>query len=553
MAVVQISRVQIRRGRKNSSTGIPQLASGELGWAVDSQELYIGNGSVAEGAPFVGNTEILTEHSNILALADEYQYLNKPDGELEIIQTGTTYGTPEQRTLQDRLDDRVSVRAFGVKGTVDISINDTDALQRAIDQLFINDATKGKPHSRVILNIEAGLYKISEPLRLPPYAEIRGAGKDKTIIEQIGDFPVAYTVNSTSTPGEYSSIVSFEDWTSENQPVGISLRDLTLRHIKSGFSILELYSTKKSSFINVKFKGMWESNDTVNENESGVNLFAKSSLVTTDNNIFLNCEFEDLSHGALSKHDVTLNIFEDCVFTRLGAGVLFGDSTTNQPGQEYGPRFNTFKGSLFKEIDTYGIYVNRGTGNTSYDNRYISVGNEGGDNTTAVWPAIRFDESGNLSELDYFERSIFLSSDSSAIVTNQFVSEVGGSIIANHKYNHTVSPLFTTDSIPLFRLGGPSNLRYKIHYLYRSSAAYLVRQGSIYLVLDKFNNVVHLTDEYDATGSVSNAENLKFSASFDNVGDGPNGKQTINVNYTNLTPGDSPSTSFFSYWYETIS
>ena len=54
MAVVQISRIQQRRGKKNSATGFPQLASGEIGWAIDSQELYIGNGSVSEGAPYVG-------------------------------------------------------------------------------------------------------------------------------------------------------------------------------------------------------------------------------------------------------------------------------------------------------------------------------------------------------------------------------------------------------------------------------------------------------------------------------------------------------------------
>ena len=54
MAVVQISKIQIRRGRKNTGSGLPQLSSGELGWAIDSQELYIGNGAVAEGAPTVG-------------------------------------------------------------------------------------------------------------------------------------------------------------------------------------------------------------------------------------------------------------------------------------------------------------------------------------------------------------------------------------------------------------------------------------------------------------------------------------------------------------------
>ena len=39
MAVVQISRIQVRRGKKGVDN-LPQLASGELGWAIDSQEFY---------------------------------------------------------------------------------------------------------------------------------------------------------------------------------------------------------------------------------------------------------------------------------------------------------------------------------------------------------------------------------------------------------------------------------------------------------------------------------------------------------------------------------
>ena len=61
MAVVQISRIQIRRGQKNQGSGLPQLASGELGWAIDTRELYIGNGSVSEGSPAVGNTKVLMD------------------------------------------------------------------------------------------------------------------------------------------------------------------------------------------------------------------------------------------------------------------------------------------------------------------------------------------------------------------------------------------------------------------------------------------------------------------------------------------------------------
>ena len=69
MAVVQISRIQVRRGQKNIGSGLPQLASGEFGWAVDSRELYIGNGAVSEGSPEVGNTQVLTEYDNIFTLS----------------------------------------------------------------------------------------------------------------------------------------------------------------------------------------------------------------------------------------------------------------------------------------------------------------------------------------------------------------------------------------------------------------------------------------------------------------------------------------------------
>lgn len=60
MAVVQISQIKHRRGINEN---LPQLASAELGWSVDTRQLYIGNGTLEEGAPEVGNTEVLTQYS----------------------------------------------------------------------------------------------------------------------------------------------------------------------------------------------------------------------------------------------------------------------------------------------------------------------------------------------------------------------------------------------------------------------------------------------------------------------------------------------------------
>ena len=66
MAVYQISRIQIRRGQANAGTGLPQLASGEMAWAIDTQQLYIGSGAVSEGAPAVSNIKVITESRRLL-------------------------------------------------------------------------------------------------------------------------------------------------------------------------------------------------------------------------------------------------------------------------------------------------------------------------------------------------------------------------------------------------------------------------------------------------------------------------------------------------------
>lgn len=62
MAIVQISQIKHRHGVQSD---LPQLATAELGWSVDTRKLYIGNGTLAEGAPEIGNTEVLTEYSNL--------------------------------------------------------------------------------------------------------------------------------------------------------------------------------------------------------------------------------------------------------------------------------------------------------------------------------------------------------------------------------------------------------------------------------------------------------------------------------------------------------
>ena len=198
MAVVQISKIQIRRGRKNTGSGLPQLSSGELGWAIDSQELYIGNGAVAEGAPTVGNTKILTQEDDLFEIAKNYTY---KDGDGSIV-TGVDATNPVVRTLQERLDDTVDIRAFGAIGQT--TQDATALLQRAVDQLYLNNGSEASVNKRVELHLSAGVYKITDTVYIPPHATLIGAGSGKTIIQQeTAGKSVFTTVSDTSTPGSY--------------------------------------------------------------------------------------------------------------------------------------------------------------------------------------------------------------------------------------------------------------------------------------------------------------------------------------------------------------
>jgi len=197
MAVYQISRIQIRRGQANQGTGLPQLASGEMAWAIDTQELYIGSGSVSEGAPGVSNIRIITQQDlglegSLLGLVQYVYGSSNP-----AITTGASATTPVGRPIAIRLDDQITTADFGAKG--DGTTDDTAAIQRAINQLFLNPANPANlstaTTARVVLEILAGTYKTTNTIYIPSYASLLGAGIDKTIINYV---PRSITVTGST-------------------------------------------------------------------------------------------------------------------------------------------------------------------------------------------------------------------------------------------------------------------------------------------------------------------------------------------------------------------
>lgn len=171
--------------RKGLSENLPQLAGAEFGWVLDERRLFIGNGTLVDGAPVIGNTEILTEFSDILALSSTYTYKGEA--------AGYVVGTGENeeaivRSLQGKFDDIASVKDFGAVG--DGETDDTDAINRALYELFCRESNVEVRRS---LFFPAGTYKVSETIKVPPHARLWGEGLTSSIIKFVSADDVLIT------------------------------------------------------------------------------------------------------------------------------------------------------------------------------------------------------------------------------------------------------------------------------------------------------------------------------------------------------------------------
>lgn len=526
MAVVSISRIQIRRGKK---TDLPQLASGEFGWSIDSQELYIGNGAVSEGSPYVGNTKLLSEHDNLFQFANTYSY-KSVDG---YVQTGDTVNSPVLRTLQDRLDDIVSVRAFGATGD---GSDQTDALQRAIDQLYLNAANKGTPSSRVILHLEPGIYQISRTLYLPPFATIRGAGIDKTYIQStVNAFE---TVNDESTPGAPANDATS---TTANQAREIELSGMT---IQSANAIgLLLQSCKESKFTDLKFMGTWDFGDAVRLNQA-IKLQSLSTLVSCNNNVFERIEIENYSDGIYSDFDIKENIFENIRINNVDIGIYFGYGTTlGTTGQTTGPSNNKISNCVFDNVYREGINIVEGFFNLSQNNIFKNVGNHGGTEGNAQTSIINFNKPNNTSDNDQFNRTAQLSLNPLYFINYPYIPEITGTNISVSGFPATISIGNNSSFEKTLRFSADTAKSYLIDYIYTSDAVNAKRTGKIEMMIDPANNDIQITDEYVYVGDTAFDENLKFNAElYDENSDGT--VDTAALTMLNSTSGDSASFSY---------
>lgn len=483
MAIIQISRIQVRRGRKDQGTGLPQLASGEIGWAIDAQELYIGNGSTQEGAPEVGNTRILTANDNVLELAGQYFY--KENSSLP------------GRSIQARLDDFVSASSFGIVGNG--AADDTVALQNAIDTVF---GIGSSNITRSILYIPAGQYLISEPLRIPSYAQIAGAGIENTVI-----------ISNTSTVLE-----TVPDELNPDQSLQARYINITNLSVvcETNSSAISLNSCRDSEFKNIKLTGSWEIASENNMNY-GVKFNVISNLITCKNNIFENITIEKFARGIDAAGKIFNNTFSNINFYDLDKGIVFGDD----PFVDAGPELNIIENCEFSLITNQAIEVIRGEHNSSRNNRFINVGNDGGNGT--VSSVIEFATDTNTSIGDYFDRSALLApalidNNPSQINNLKYLPEIQGSVAYENLYGLEATIGDTLGEFdPAFRLPAIDSGVIFVNYTFVNSAVPAnIREGTLKILVK--DSVADIEDQFSTFGdtepnSVSSMNFLEFSVS----------------------------------------
>jgi hypothetical protein len=408
MPIVQISRIQHRRGK---NTDLPQLAAGELGWSIDEQKLYIGNGTVADGAPAVGNTEIMTAGTSAFTTALTHTYRGYL-GDATPVLTGATGDV--SRTLQKRLDDYVSVKDFGAAG--DDSTADVVAIQRAIDELY-SDTDQDDVRARRTLFFPAGTYKINASLTIPPYAHLVGEGPDKTIIKNSASAPALVTEDDDGNV--YGDIGN----SGATTPTQIQISNMTIRTTVA-YGALSIDNATKVFVNNCKFQGTFVLGGTDASTSKGVSVRSTTALPCA-NIIFDQCQFTGFARLVDMSYDVTNVRFTNCDFNTAYYGAMLGeimDGSTN--GLTVGPRDIQFSGSSWSTIGQQAIYVKAsstttGTGTRnviSYGNWYASdvANNFEGSGSIREVPILQYDNDECSSVMDFFERTDLRRTDGSS-------------------------------------------------------------------------------------------------------------------------------------------
>ena len=457
MAIVQISRITNRKGLEED---LPQpLAPAELGWAVDTRQLYIGPGTLAEGSPDErNNVEILTEYSDILATQTAYTYQGAAAG--YTVQTGTTVGSPITQSLQSRLDSYCVVTDFGATG--DGVTDDTAAINRALYQLY---CVQANPQIRRSLFFPAGSYLITDTILVPPYAMLYGDGPQSSILnffvtawtsavayaagvlvksgslyyrsnfavpagtglsDQVGGqyywgnistgaangLPQYIMQTASSTQQTGVNIVS----PYEPQNILVTNMNLATNQIMDGLLIDRAHDC---SFTNVGFQGpLTTTTLTVATDDIAAVRWDSTTSLVSSHVTFENCNYNGFTYGTNTAQQIEGITFSNCNFDTLYQGVYLGGVTPVNGGPS-GVRIIT---NVFDNIYVEGIVIDGVSLNTTTNNVFYDVGNHFNGAALAASAIIDINTANNVCLGDMFERTTAQSATYARIKLNNTAS-----------------------------------------------------------------------------------------------------------------------------------
>lgn len=496
MAVVQISKIQIRRGQKNSDSGVPQLSSAEMAWAVDTQELFIGNGSVQEGAPYVGNTKILTEHDNILELANSYRF-SSDDPSITLSQS---------RPLLGKIDEiEVSVLDYGA--VPDGSTSATQAFENAFTELFRNT----NENFRKVLKVPNGEYLINTNLDIPSNVKMRGETQDGVKLK----FGSSVDIRLISENG---TLVN--GFTSSDRPENITIENLTIER-ENGQTVIT--GLKNSTFRNVKWKGEYQLStptNTINITTSPAAVAWENSKDGTkvDNVKFENCIFESNPVSVKCSQSVATDTsvdFKDCEFfiNDTAVNVIIESSviTNAIAGIEQVQNIWKFDNCKFREIGRYAFNSNWGRGTKFVNSSFINCGNETNTEANPVWPMISFGESTNNVVLNCIsnrqQEAGIISSESIAAVAEVFNSD------QTQLLNKNFSQIYLSNSFRPVSVVSALNNFITINYILRLGVH--IRYGKLQFTIGDGLQKMSWTDSYQYSDLSETSEGGKIMTNFE--------------------------------------
>jgi hypothetical protein len=522
VAIVQISQITNRKGL---AVDLPQLAGAELGWSTDTRQLFIGNGTLQDGAPVIGNTEILTQFSDILNFINTYTYKGQAAG--YTVQTGETPGTPVSLSLQQWFDQYASVLDFGAvpDGLTDC----TDAINRALYQLYCREIN---PQIRRSLFFPAGVYRVTGSINIPPYATLYGEGNDNSIIVMdtgVSDY-VARTADSLQNTG-----VNIGD-AGAIPPQYITITNMGFTHSDPTQSVFLVQDATNMTFQNVGFRGTsTTANLNSDTNQSSGISFSSTPALTCEQIVFESCIFSGLVWGINTSNDVNAVTVNASQFETLYRGIVLGTSVPATSGPN-GVRItgNMFD-SIYAEGIIFGVYSNL---NASGYNIFYDVGNYfTGVTGTPSSSIISIQSNNNVSIGDLFARTdayattyprINLNETTSIATTNGELTQQG----TYARASGTTSPLTNNNTGTVATVSTNTASAFKFDYTIVRGSLY--RTGSI-LVAAKSSGPTW-SDDFVGNGETGVSLSVAQSGT------------SINFNYTTTNTGTN-GTILYSITY----